>query len=325
MRRSLLSSLAAAATILAGCGTETTLAPSREVGEATRTRAEPRAALEWDFTEIHVPGARSTFAFGINPAGHVVGSYVDNATPAREHGFVLRDGVFSTIDFPGARYTVARGINPRGDIVGDYALPGEPPVNSHGFLLTAEGSFVRVDAPPHTSTIAQRILPNGAILGCRHDSDRMSTMRGILIDRAGGIEELDEFGSMHNGATPDRRLVVGLYMNMMVPGGRTEGYVVDDGDFEPFVFPGSDATQAWDINPRGEIVGFYRTGTAFRGFMRRGDEYFSIAYPGATATRAFGVNPQGDVVGWHTTTVPTGGTVSRAFLATSRGNRGGAE
>ena len=70
---------------------------------------------------------------------------------------------------------------------------------------------------------------------------------------AHGFEPIDVFASMHNGATPDRRLIVGLYMNMMMTPMRQEGYVIDDGQFTPFVVPGSNFTTAWDVNPRGGI------------------------------------------------------------------------
>jgi hypothetical protein len=40
------------------------------------------------FTAIDVPGARSTAAFGINPAGQIVGSYLDSSSTG--HGFVAK-------------------------------------------------------------------------------------------------------------------------------------------------------------------------------------------------------------------------------------------
>ena len=120
-----------------------------------------------------------------------------------------------------------------------------------------------------------------------------------------GPSEINAFASMNNGATPDRRRIVGLWTNMMAEGGaRGEGYIIDDGEFTSFVVPGSTSTAAWDVNPAGDIVGVYTThaGTksdpfVFHGFVRSGDDYVSVDVPGATATRAFGINPRGDVVG----------------------------
>ena len=281
--------LAVTALVLAGCEQSAPLEPmspqlSSALGGSNRS---------FRYTTIDVPGSRATAASGINAAGHVVGQYVDAGFVT--HAFLLRDGVFTTIDYPGAEGTQARGIGPAGEIVGTYWLPGEPAVNIHGFLLTTDGEFVPVDHPGHTNTIPQRILPDGTILGCRHDDDTMGSMKGIVIGTTGELSEIDAFASMHNGATPDLRRIAGLYTNMMT--GQTEGYLIDDGEFTPFIVPGSNFTAAWDVNPAGEVAGIYRNATGFHGFVRTARDYVTIDVPGAAATRAFGINAGGDVVG----------------------------
>jgi uncharacterized membrane protein len=219
----------------------------------------------------------------------------------------------TTIHYPsGAAHTDARGIGPDGTVVGTYAMPGEPSVNAHGYVLK-HGSFTNVDYPGHTNNILQRILPDGTILGCRHDHDTMTTMRGIVISPDGGTSETDTFASMHNGATPDGRRIVGFFMNMMT--GRTESYLIQDGQFSEFIVPGSNLTTAWDMNARGEIVGAYRdAANRIHGFVRTGQDYASLDFPGAVTTRAFGVNAGGDVVGAFVDS--TGRT--RAFMATRK-------
>lgn len=253
------------------------------------------AGNTFSFTTIDAPGAVATFAQGINAKGDIVGSFRDaNGV----HGFLLRNGAFTTIDYPGAAVTEARGINSGGEIIGTYRLPGEPGLNFHGFKRTSRGEFVKVDYPGHTSTIAQRILDDGTVLGCRHDHDFMETMRGIIITKSSN-SGTDAFASMHNGATPDRRRVVGLYTNMMAGStGRTEGYVIDNGEFKPFLVPGSTMTAAWDVNPRGDVTGVYRDAAGtFHGFVLTRDGYLPVDAPGASATRAFGINSAGEVVG----------------------------
>lgn len=263
----------------------------------------------FEYAEIVVPGAVVTNAQGINAGGDVVGFYRDAA--ARVRGFLWQQGRVTVIEYPDAVLTEARGISPGGEIIGTYRMAGEPPVNVHGFLRKRDGTFARIDYPGHTNTIPQRILPNGTILGCRHDHDLMNTMRGIAILPDGTTSETDAFSSMHNGATPNGKRVVGLFMNMMT--NRSESYVIENGEFTAFIVPGSNLTSAWDVNPRGEIVGVYRdSSNRFHGFVRNGDQYLTLDVPGATATRAFGINAGGDVVG---TFVDTAGRV-RAFIAT---------
>lgn len=305
MKPTQLASLACAlflALAVAACADEPT-APLT----STDAVSFSRAGAEFSFTTIEVPGATGTAAWGIHAGGDIVGSYSDaNGV----QGFLLRGGLFTTINYPGAVVTEARGIGPNGEVVGTYKLPqdvGTPTIR--GFKRTPDGAFEQVAYPGHTSTMPQRILPDGTILGCRHDHDLSTTMRGVVISSSGN-SETDAYASMHNGATPDLRRIAGLYTNQTA--GRTEGYVIDDGIFKPFVVPGSIMTAAWDVNVAGQVVGVYRSSDLrFHGFVRTGDEYTSIDVPGATATRAFGVNARGDVVGHYI----AGGKVY-GFLAT---------
>ena len=255
------------------------------------------AAQSLAFMPIDFPGAVLTNAQGINAQGEIVGFYTDTA--GRTHGFVQSGGHFLSIDFPNADATQALGIGPAGDIVGTYQRAGEPgpiagAIPIHGFLMTRRGGFFKVDYPGHPNTIAQRILPNGTILGCYHDGDRMGTMFGMTVSRR-GFERITEPMSMHNGATPDGAMVVGLFTDT---DGRGKGYIVRRGTFSAFEVPGSAQTAAWDVNPSGLVVGLYRDDAGvFHGFQYDGQAFGRVDVPGATATRVFGVNPQGSMVG----------------------------
>lgn len=286
------------------------------------TLVAPVWAEEREYTTIAYPEARSTTAWGINDQGDVVGTFVDQNSV--QHGFLLRNGEFTVIDFPGARSTIARGINLFGEIVGSYQLPGDPANAARGFRRTTRGRFVNVKFPGSLWEIAQRILPDGTIVGCRHDNDQMQSMRGItigkygtsvMLGRHGASEidafssEIDAFGSMQNGATPDLRLFVGLWFNMM--DNQPQGYMIENGVFTSFMAPGSNGTNAWDVNPDGAIVGVYRVGiNTLRGFVKTGETYATIHYPKSTNTQAFGINARGDIVGNY-----VAGGVTRAFLA----------
>jgi len=297
MRSLVLTSVLLSAAFVVGCGVDTIQAPSPAVLTPLLERAQSASEKTFAFTSIDVPGAVFTGGSGISPAGDIVGTYRD--ANARSHGYVLRNGEFTTIDFPDAvgtvvRGTDARGIGPGGEIVGSYTVVGEPAVNVHGFLLTKQGEFVAVNYPGHTNTIAQRILPDGTILGCRHDNNTMDSMKGVYITRSGS-GEIAQFASMNNGATPDHRQIVGLYTNMA---GSQQGYLIDDGVFTPLFVGDIPATAAWDMNPAGEIVGvFIKAGV--HGFVLRDQDYVQIDFPGATATRVFGINPRGDLVGTY--------------------------
>lgn len=277
---------------------------------------EPRPSLLPNFargqpsftiTTFDVSGALSTGAQGINADGVISGTYRDaNGL----HGFILRDGLFETVDYPGADNTELRGIGPDGAVVGDHWNNGEEATAAHGFGRTADGQFATVHfSPDHLYEFPQRILPDGTILGCRHDHDVMASMRGVRMGRDGSTET-DAFASMNNGATPDGRQIVGLYTNMLA-NNRTEAFIIDDGVFTPFLVPGSNLTTAWDINPRGDVVGVYRNASGFHGYVMTTEGITTIDVPGASATRAFGINARGDVIGTY-----VAGGVTHSFLAT---------
>jgi uncharacterized membrane protein len=301
MRPLVLSSILLSTALVVGCGVDNIQGPSPSAQQRLLGGGASRSEMTFSYTAIDVPNALFTTASGINARGDIVGAYGDKS--GRSHGYVLHDGNFVTIDFTSsdgtlAAGTEAKGISPDGEVVGDYWMPGESsPVEVHGYRRTLQGEFVAVNYPGHTHAIIQRILPDGTMLGCRHDGDLMDTMKGIVVSR-GGSTEIPQFSSMENGATPDRRRIVGLYKNDAASPQR--GFVIADGVFTPlFLDATTPAVAAWDVNPAGEIAGVYSNGAGVHGFVLGGDGYTTLDFPGAFQTRAFGINARGDVVGTY--------------------------
>jgi len=291
--------------------------------------------------------ARRTAAGGINPAGDIVGVYTDAV--GMQHGFLLSRGQFTTIDVPGELAgvagtlpTVARGISPSGRIVGQYTAPvssapwGSPtycPAAGSaacikGFLYS-HGRFSTVLFPGHPGTIPGRITPDGSMYGCYHDFDVMASMFSASWTRFsttsladGGGELADPTmsfpNSMHGGATPDGRTVVGFYTDMM--SGNPHGYLLQSGVLQSYDVPHSIRTVIWDINPGRRFVGTYDDATGRRhGFLQLpdGSAPIIIDYPGAVATIAMGINPAGAIVGQYTDAT---GRTHGLLLIPMRGN-----
>jgi len=331
----------AALLTLAACA-ENPLAPASDASSVAISPSLSRAsARPYTFTRFDVTGAFQTIPSGINPDGVIVGWYFSGSgcprAPCAVKGFIYRDGTFTTVVYHNtagtdAAITQLRGISPGGDIVGTYRMAGEPSVNFHGFILTTDGEFITVDYPVHTNTIAQRILPDGTILGCYHDTDQMLTMHGIWKNKD-GFSAVDMSTTMNNGGTPNGRTVTGLFTDN--PGTAAEkgrGYVIDDGVFTGFDAPGSDLTTAWDMNPSRTIVGWFETAgtTNIHGYVLEqwtisggalSGTYTIINFPLTATTNAaytdvFGINPAGDIVGKfrETATGPFHG-----YIATRKG------
>lgn len=289
------------------------------------------------FTSIDVPGASGTLATGINPGRHIVGIYYDSG--GNSHGFLLKGSNYSTVDVPGSLVgvsgtlpTEANGINPAGDIVGDYyappGAPGAPACTAHtppfspqcrrGFLYH-EGRFSNVLVPGKKGSIPNAISPNGEIFGCDHNDDYFASMVGFgrigsdtyITLNAGGGElknpKQKVLGSMNNGATPDRAIIVGLYVDPPKKSGTYRGYIVQNGKFRPYDIPGSTATQIWGINPRASFVGLYDDSNGHEhGFLQKWGRSAPITIDvpsgppfNATLTDGFAINSRGVIVGLY--------------------------
>src|SRR5262249_37421943 len=113
----------------------------------------PFVRPEPTITSFDAPGAgtgpgQGTLPFAINPAGTVIGYYID-ASDAR-HGFLRnRNGAITTFDPPGAgtgpgEGTNAFSITPAGAIAGRYVDASDV---FHGFLRTPDGAITTFDVP----------------------------------------------------------------------------------------------------------------------------------------------------------------------------------
>lgn len=291
-------------------------------------------SASFTFVSIDVPDSTFTLATGIGPSGEIVGIYGDASF--NEHGFLLSQGNFTTIDVPGALVgvsgtlqTEANGINGAGDIVGDYfAPPGAPgapqclaalsPACRRGFLYR-NGQFSSVLVPGKKGSIPNSIAPDGTIYGCDHNDDYFGSMVGFSRTHSGAYITLDAGGgelqdptqsvtaSMNNGATPNGKIIVGLYADPPMAGGTYHGYIVENGKFATYDVPGSVLTQTWGINSSADFIGLYDDANGSEhGFLQRWGESAPITIDvpsnppfNSTLTDAFGVNSAGRVVGLY--------------------------
>lgn len=118
------------------------------------------------YTNFLFPEIFDLNCFGINDAGHVVGSYNEEVgspgNPVHWEGFLYEGNTFSTINFPNALHTRVTGINNNGDIVGNYTMDGY--TFNHGFLYDGN-SFVTIDYPQASLTYIEDINDSGEIVG----------------------------------------------------------------------------------------------------------------------------------------------------------------
>jgi hypothetical protein len=182
------------------------------------------------------------------------------------HGFVLSRGVFHQIDFPGSIDTQCHGINKQGHIVGryhDFYTPaaGGTKDHEHGFLLS-DDRFTSVDFPDSVTTDAGKITDSGDIVGDWSSNGNFYVHAYIL--HAG---QFTSFDFPDSRLTASRKInssgqMIGIYQSKLLNGGtsspgREHGFVLVNGSYSGFDFPGSALTDGNAINDAGLIVGDY--------------------------------------------------------------------
>jgi len=280
---------------------------SRETVHSTKVvSARDSVAADYDFATLDVPGASATVASDITDRGIVVGWFEQDSVV---RGFIHDGGSFTPVSYPGASRTRVTSMAADGSVTGAYRKAQEPDVAAHGFVRRPSGEFVEFGHPGHRYGIAQRLLDDGTILGCYHGGDYTASMRGIVVKEA-RISVSDLPASMHNGASPDGRLMVGL----IVSDGRS--YLIEGERVTYLEAPASRTTEAWDVNGAGVVVGSAVDSTQrARGMVFSGGAWRPLEVPGARTSVAFGINARGDIVGGMEDSLGR----RRAFVARRRG------
>jgi uncharacterized membrane protein len=293
------------------------------------TTVATKQPIHFDFSSIDVPGATSTAALGINPEGDIVGRYT---MAGAGHSYLLSEGTLTTIDPPfGISGTSqAQGINAEGDVVGLYTdhgtIVGGDAFRTRAYLRDTSGTFTPIDFPGAENTFAIKISPTGQVVGCYHHQDRDGrvsgggTMHGYVYQN-GSYESLPVPGTMHNGITRHGRIIVGVWF----PTAEFHAYRVKDGHYALLDLPSYVvSSDARDVNPSGEIVGFFvDASNKTHGFLLNRRSFTPLDFPGAdvVSTQARGIDPQGNIVGFYMTKDVSGVLHTHGFVATrSRGN-----
>lgn len=242
-------------------GATATLAFAICIVSATTSHAQ-----SYTFTTIDVPGATNTWAWGINNAGQIVGSY--SYGPPDQYGhraqnvFVLSGGNFSTFGYPGSYYSIGYGINNSGQIAGTCE------VEDYGTLGQCQDYY----------GVVEGWIKTGASY--------------VTVSYPGAISNATDAKGLN-----DEGQVVGTYE---LPSGTLSGYLLSGGSYtqvNPFNSAGSEAT---GINNAGDIAGVYCQGNcALVGFLQSGSNVTTIAVPGALKTYAFGIDNSDNVVGFY--------------------------
>jgi probable HAF family extracellular repeat protein len=203
---------------------------------------------------------------GVNSRGDIVGQTSDplKFLPMIYRGFLLSKGNVTWIDVPSGQCPadvctpIPGDINEKGDVVGfyvAYTMPGWGYHSEHGFLWS-HGVFTTLDATPlgAIGTNLRGINPDGDIVGV-YDTD--GTWAGAFLRRYDGtfaaIAVPGATGTSANAINPAGQ-IVGDYAT---GDGKQHGFLLSEGEFTLFDYPGAVKTWPFGISANGWIVGFY--------------------------------------------------------------------
>ena len=272
---------------------------------------------QFTYTSLDFPGGTLTTSRGINNHGEIVGSY--RTIPPR-HALLISHGQYIPIapsTILGTALSEAFKTNDRGDVVGTYV---DDAGLSHGFFLSKNSTVTTLDFPGADDTYARGINESGSVVGQWDllDANGNALIVHGFLWKAGTFTQFDYPGAGDTylfGINSRGDLVGGWDPAITSP--LEHGFVCSNQQCSSFDVPvaGASATQAEDINARGQISGGYADANgAVHGFLKTEDGFAFLDVPGAVLTNAWGINAAGQIVGNYDN---TDGSV-HGFLAQRR-------
>ena len=283
------------------------LAVAENAGKGPQVQPPRVGGYTFQMFDVEFPGEviRNTVATGINARGDVAGTYqvwLDGQGPWRRRGFLLSDGEFYLIHVPGALQTLASGVNDRGDIFGTWGDGTTP----RGFILR-DGEYTTIEVPGGNLTYILDMNANGAVTG--HWRDLSGRIRGFVM-KDGVFTTFDVPGASRTfpKAINPQGDIVGHYFDPTRNPARPNRYwpflrLADGTFFMDHEYPEEPIREMalTGINPRGDLVGWYRPVTAWSpyfGFvLDKQGTYTNLAIPDAWETIPYGINASGVLVG----------------------------
>jgi len=188
---------------------------------------------------------------------------------------------------------------------------------SAGIVLAAQrpSTFTSLDVPGATTTVAQGINADGAVVGAYVDS--AGRQHGFLL-RGGTFTTIDYPGALTTGVRGinSQGDMVGVHVDATgLPGGGSRGFLLRQGAFSDINYPGHLTTIPVKIYDSGQIVGCYHdndTMGSMHGWLFSDGNFSDLS---TSPSMNNGVLPDGSVTAGLYTDMMTG--VGRAYLASN--------
>ena len=275
--------------------------------EATRHTSGPSVSVSGTTTDLVVTdlgtlGGTSSFAWGINDSGQVVGwSYT--AENAATHAVLWQNGTMTDLGALGGSWSAAVAINSAGQVVG-FSYPAG---TAQRAVLWQNGTVTELGTLGGTHSSAIGINDAGQVVGW--SSPEGNVGYHAVLWQGGTTRDLGTLGGTSSNAygINDAGQIVGrsqtagdggysavLWQNATMKSG--SGTITDLGTL------GGSWSEAHAINEAGQIVGWSTTVAGEpRAVLWHNGTMTELGTLGGTQSQALDINEAGQIVGWSTT------------------------
>jgi len=260
----------------------------------------------YSLTDLGTLGGISSYAYGINASGMVVGGSATSKSGIG-HAFLYSEGSMQDLGTLGGTNSGAYAVNDSGEVAGASYLS---PRGNHAFLFTG-GAMQDLGTLGGSSSTAYGINDSGEVAGTssrlNKDPHAFCYDNGAMTDLGSLGGPVDEsFGSAIN----DSGQVTGT---SFTPGGLEHAFLYSDGQMLDLGAAGGLDSYGYGINNHGDVVGYGTDSVndGYHAFLYSNGIMRDIGVLGGTYSYAYGVNDSDEVVG--SSDSPDGG----AFLYSS--------
>lgn len=161
--------------------------------------------------------------------------------------------------------------------------------------------FTTFDVPGYSGTFLSGINNNGEVVGgYGFDTPNFGSVAFVAND--GKITTIEVPGYFVNAlGINNKGQIVGSYLVNSPNNIAWQGFIDKNGTFTSIAVPGADATQAFGINGRGEVIGLAVNYTTNVGtsFIYNDGGFSPINVPGSYSTEALGINNNDQIIGFY--------------------------
>jgi hypothetical protein len=298
---------------LVACNGSAALSPAGTLPATARSGITPATKpsptpYTFDFATLNDPAGTFNSVMGVNDLGHAVGYYGSGGQGDPSHGFnsTLPYEKFQSMNYPNAVSTVGTSLSSINEIFAGYFVDNSSGHHTWGFIrnrgIWSQYKNFKTPKGPYSVNELLGVSDANIAVGFYTDSYGHDMPYELA---AGHYHALAPPGAVSAMATGINKIgdITGAET---LASGVTEGWILSNGIYSQFLYPGSSSTQAFAVNYEEQVVGSYVDSKGTHGFIldrpaSPNQMYWqSIDEPNAAGTTVLtSINSHHTISGWY--------------------------